>query len=193
MSGLRIVSSYFRRNRVVYLVGMGMVAAGSLLAAQIPSLLGRVTDSLRDGKLSSKEIAVYVGLIVLIGVVRVATGWGGRVLVHHKGRELTYRLRKELFEKWGTLSPSYYQRHSVGDMISHALSDVEVVREVVSQGLNQGVSGLAMLLGATYLMAVHVDWRLAWSTNQTAIPTISGSYWSYGPDYRRSHRGDSYC
>ena len=160
MSGLRIVSSYFRRNRVVYLVGMGMVAAGSLLAAQIPSLLGRVTDSLRDGKLSSKEIAVYVGLIVLIGVVRVATGWGGRVLVHHKGRELTYRLRKELFEKWGTLSPSYYQRHSVGDMISHALSDVEVVREVVSQGLNQGVSGLAMLLGATYLMAVHVDWRL---------------------------------
>ena len=160
MSGLRIVSSYFRRNWIIYSVGVSMVAAGSLFAAQIPSILGRVTDSLRDSKLGTTEMVAYVWLIVLIAVIRVATGWGGRVLVHHKGRELTYRLRKELFAKWGTLSPSYYHRHSVGDMISHALSDVEVVRELVSQGLNQGVSGLAMLLGATYLMAVHVDWRL---------------------------------
>ena len=160
MSGLRIVGSYFRTNWVIYVFGIGMVAFGSLLAAQIPSVLGRVTDCLRDGKLGMSEMARYVWLIVLIGVVRVATGWGGRVLVHHKGRELTYRLRKELFAKWGTLSPSYYHRHSVGDMISHALSDVEVVRELVSQGLNQGTSGMAMLLGASYLMAVHVDWRL---------------------------------
>ena len=160
MSGLRIVGSYFRTNWVIYVFGIGMVAFGSLLAAQIPSVLGRVTDCLRDGKLGMSEMAGYVWLIVLIGVVRVATGWGGRVLVHHKGRELTYRLRKELFAKWGTLSPSYYHRHSVGDMISHALSDVEVVRELVSQGLNQGTSGMAMLLGASYLMAVHVDWRL---------------------------------
>ena len=160
MSGLRIVSSYFRRNWIIYTVGVSMVAAGSLFAAQIPSILGHVTDSLRDSTLGTKEMFAYVWLIVLIAVIRVATGWGGRVLVHHKGRELTYRLRKELFAKWGTLSPSYYHRHSVGDMISHALSDVEVVRELVSQGLNQGASGMAMLLGATYLMAVHVDWRL---------------------------------
>jgi len=137
-----------------------MVAAGSLFATQIPRLIGSVTDSLRDGTLGTSEMAGYVGLIILIGVVRVGTGWGGRVIVHHKGRELTYNLRKQLFEKWGTLSPSYYHRHSVGDMISHALSDVEVVRELVSQGINQAVSGLAMLLGAAYLMAVHVDWRL---------------------------------
>ncbi len=160
MSGLRMVGSYIKQNWVVYSVGIGMVAAASFLAAQIPRLLGRVTDSLHYGTLGKLEIAGYVGLIVGISVVRVSTGWGGRILVHRKGRQLTYRLRKELFQKWGTLSPSYYHQHSVGDMISHALSDVEVVRELVSQGLNQGTSGLAMLLGATYLMVVHVDWRL---------------------------------
>ena len=56
MSGLRIVGSYFRTNWVIYLLGIAMVAAGSLLAAQIPSLLGRVTDSLRDGKLGMSEM-----------------------------------------------------------------------------------------------------------------------------------------
>ncbi len=160
MKGLRIVVSYIRLHWLFYLVGISMVAGGSLLAAQIPRLLGSFTDSLRDGRLGSSEMAGYAGLIVLIGLVRVSTGWGGRVLVHHKGRQLTYQLRQQLFEKWGTLSPSYYHRHSVGDMISHALSDVEVVRELVSQGINQAVSGLAMLLAAIYIMAMHVDWRL---------------------------------
>ncbi|MEI7694083.1 MAG: ABC transporter ATP-binding protein [Chlorobium sp.] len=160
MSGLRIVVSYIRRNWVVYTTGISLVAAGSIFAAQIPRILGRVTDSLRSGTLGTTEITGFVQLIVMIGLVRVSAAWCGRILVHRKGRQLTYRLRKELFEKWGTLSPSYYHRHSVGDMISHALSDVEVVRELVSQGINQGASGFAMLIGATWLMAVHVDWRL---------------------------------
>jgi len=77
MSGLRIVGSYFRTNWVIYVFGIGMVAFGSLLAAQIPSVLGRVTDCLREGKLGMSEMAGYVWLIVIIGVVRVATGWGG--------------------------------------------------------------------------------------------------------------------
>ena len=160
MTGLLIVGSYIRRNWVVYATGISLVAAGSLFAAQIPRLLGRVTDSLRNGTLGTSEIAGYVGLIIVIGVVRVSAAWCGRILVHRKGRQLTWQLRKELFEKWSTLSPSYYHSHSVGDMISHALSDVEVVRELVSQGINQGASGFAMLIGATWLMAVHVDWRL---------------------------------
>ncbi len=160
MRGLRIVGLHIRRHWFIYFVGIGMVAAASFLAAQIPRLLGIITDSLRDGTLGTTQMAKYVGLIIVIGVVRVVTGWGGRVLVHHKGRQLTYSLRKQLFEKWGTLSPSYYHRHSVGDMISHALSDVEVVRELVSQGINQAVSGLAMLLVAAWIMVTHVDWRL---------------------------------
>ena len=160
MSGLRIVASYIKLNWVAYTAGISMVAWGSIFATQIPRILGRVTDSLRSGMLGTAEITGFVQLIVMIGLVRVSAAWCGRILVHRKGRQLTYRLRKELFEKWGTLSPSYYHRHSVGDMISHALSDVEVVRELVSQGINQGASGFAMLIGATWLMAVHVDWRL---------------------------------
>jgi ATP-binding cassette subfamily B protein len=159
-SGWRIVGSYVRQNWPVYLVGTGLVALASLLAALVPRLIGRITDRLQHGGITTREMAVFVGLICLIGVVRVAAGWSGRIIVHRRGRILTYRLRKQLFEKWSTLSPAYYHRHSVGDMLSHALSDVEMVRDLVSQGFNMGFSGLAMLGGAICLMVVYVDWRL---------------------------------
>jgi ATP-binding cassette subfamily B protein len=150
-----------QRHWFVYLAGISMVASGSLFMALIPRLLGRFTDRLRQGNITADEIAGVVGTLVLISIIRVATGWVGRITVHRKGRILTYRLRRELFAKWGTLSPSYYHRHSVGDLLSHALSDVEVVRELTSMGINVSVSGLALLGTTLYLMAVHVDWRLS--------------------------------
>jgi ATP-binding cassette subfamily B protein len=150
-----------RRHWFSYLAGVTMVALASLFMALIPRLLGRFTDRLRSGQLSFTELAGIAGTLILISVIRVATGWSGRIIVHRKGRLLTYALRRELFEKWGSLSPSYYHRHSVGELLSHALSDVEVVRELTSMGINVSVSGLAMLATTIYLMAVHVDWRLS--------------------------------
>lgn len=160
-SGWGIVRTYLRRHWLVYLTGITLVAAGSLFMALIPRILGRFTDRLRQGSLSPEEIVTVVVTLIVISIARVATGWLGRITVHRKGRMLTYQLRSQLFSKWGTLSPGYYHRHSVGDLLSHALSDVEVVRELTSMGINVSVSGLAMLGTTLYLMAVHVDWRLS--------------------------------
>lgn len=100
-------------------------------------------------------------MIIVIGIIRVFAGWFGRILVHRHGRILTYKLRQELFQKWGTLSPAYYHRQSIGDLLSHALSDVEVVRELVTMGINVSIGGLSMLAAALYMMVIYMDWRLA--------------------------------
>jgi ATP-binding cassette subfamily B protein len=160
MSGWRIVRSYVCRHRLVYACAVILVAAGSLLSVAIPWLLGRFTDRLGQGSQSLSETAGYAGLIVLLGVARVLTGWSGRILAHRQGRILAYELRRDLFRKWGTLSPSYYHGHSTGELLSHALSDVDVVRDLLSMGVNMSTTGLTMLAAAVYMMSVHVDWRL---------------------------------
>jgi len=161
MSGWRMVRSYVYRNWPVYSLGVALVAAANVVAVLIPQLLGRFADRMQHGSLNVSEAASCAGLIIVFGIVRVCTGWTGRVLVHRKGRILSYELRRELFRKWGTLSPAYYHRHSTGELLSHALSDAEVVREVASMGVNMSTSGLSMLAAAFYMMAVHTHWRLA--------------------------------
>ena len=160
MSGWHIVRSYIARNWYVYLTGVSLTAASSLLAVRIPRLLGRFADTLQHGSLTRPGTAEIAGLIIAIGVARVTLAWTGRMLVHGKGRILTYDLRRDLLQKWGTLSASYYQRHSIGDLLSHALSDVDVVRELVSMGINVSSTGLSMLVCVLYMMTVHGDWRL---------------------------------
>jgi len=160
MSGWHIVRSYIARNWYVYLAGVSCTAAGSFLAVRIPRLLGRFADTMQHGSLSLSGVADIAKLIIMIGVARVTLAWTGRMLVHGKGRILTYNLRRDLLKKWGTLSASYYHRHSIGDLLSHALSDVDVVRELVSMGINVTSTGLSMLVCVLYMMAVHGDRRL---------------------------------
>lgn len=155
MQGLGIVISHVRKNSLVYSAGIGMVAGSSVLAAQIPRLLGQATDVLRSASPELADIAFFACMILVFGVLRVFTGWAGRVLVHMKGRELTYVLRKKLFETWCTLPPSYFHNHSTGDLISHALSDVDIIGDLVTLGFNMSISGLALLFGTFYLMVSH--------------------------------------
>ena len=160
ISGMHLVISHTRNNLGVYLAGVGMVAISSLLATQIPHLLGLVTDLLRSGKADARVIAGLAGAIFAVGSLRVFTGWAGRILVHYKGRKLTWRLRRELFSKWCALPPAYYHSQRTGDLISHALSDVDIIGDLMTLGLNQMANGVALLLGAVWLMAANTGWRL---------------------------------
>lgn len=160
MPGWHIVSSYIGRYWYVYLAGISCTAVSSFLAVKIPRQLGRFADTLQHGSLTLAGASEIAGLIILIGLARVILAWTGRMLVHGKGRILTYNLRRDLLQKWGTLSASYYHSHSIGDLLSHALSDVDVVRELVSMGINVSSTGLSMLVCMLYMMTTHGDWRL---------------------------------
>lgn len=184
MSGWNILWSYVYKHRFEYCFGVIFVAASSLLSVWIPRLLGGFADSLQNGTLNLSTASRFAWMIIVIGIIRVFMGWVGRVLIHRRGRILTYNLRQELFQKWQTLSPSYYHKHSIGDLLSHALSDVDVVRELVTMGINVSINGLFMLLAALYMMAVYVDWRLtlAGLGPLLAIPVIVRYF---GPKIRK--------
>ena len=55
---------------------------------------------------------------------------------------------------------SHYDQESAGRMISRITNDVESLNTLVSGGLNQLVSSLLILFGATVVMLI-LDWRLA--------------------------------
>ena len=149
MSGWRIVGAHIRAHRGIYSLGILLLVVSSLLNVWIPRIIGKFTDKLQQGNVDAGAIAFCAGLLVVIAFVRVFFVWTGRNLLHARGRVLTYNIRRDLYAKWGTLSPSYYHRHSIGDLLSHALSDVEVVRELMTMGAIVTIMGVSLLIAAT--------------------------------------------
>ena len=182
-SGWHLVGSYILQHWWIYLSAITLIVGSSRLAVWIPRLIGRFTDQLRAGSLSFHDAARFAEWMILASLFRVTTVWGGRVLINSHGRILVYKLRKELLAKWSTLSPSYFHRHSVGNLLSHALSDVEVVRQFASMGISQSVNCLSLLTAAFYMMAVHMNWRLA-LVGLVPLVAIPGIVRYFGPKIR---------
>jgi len=160
-SGWYLLWEHAAEHPFIYIICILSIATSSFLATIIPRIIGDFTDTFKSGKLDLK-VATHFSLLILgVATVRVILGWLGRLISAQHGRMINYKVRDKLFKKWETLPLSYYHEHSTGKLLSHALSDVQVVQQTATQGINITVSSVFMLSGALYVMLVHINWSLA--------------------------------
>ena len=94
------------------------------------------------------------------------------------GTQVTNDLRNNILSRLTTLSVDYYDRHSVGHLISRVGQDTGAMREFVSQ-LTSGFLAQIMVVGVTGAMLFSISWKMALWTLLPAPLVITGSlfYW----------------
>jgi len=160
-SGWHILGDYILSHLGVYGTAVLSIAGSSVLAAIIPQIIGRFADVYAKGALTFDRAEYFAIWVLIAGLCRVILGWLGRVLIAQHGRIITFHIREALFKKWETLTPAYYHGHSTGELLSHALSDVDVIRQVAAMGITTAISGVFMLSASVYFMVTRMHWQLA--------------------------------
>ncbi len=119
-------------------------------------------------------------VFALLGVYLIGatlSGINGR-LSSFIGTQVTNDLRNSILSRLTTLSVDYYDRHSVGHLISRVGQDVGAMRDFVSQ-LTSGFLAQIMVLCVTGAILFIMSWKLALFTLLPAPLVITGSlfYW----------------
>jgi ATP-binding cassette subfamily B protein len=151
---------------VYLLVQQAAVQVGPLLVAYA---IDHAIPAVRDGR-HGPLIAVacgYIGCGIASGVlqrtfIRTAARISQDVLVDLRGR---------IFRHAQTLSLDFHERYTSGRLIARATSDVESIRELLNDGLDELIE---VVLSAVYITALllFLDWKLGLLTMV-----------SYGPLY----------
>lgn len=115
----------------------------------IPDYLREFTDKLGAHVLTAKETIRYAGLITAVAFGTAFFRSISRMYLFRLSRQLEKKVRAELFAHWETLPAQYFNNQRVGDLMSHAVSDVGVTREVT-------MGGIFMLMEALVMIAVTV-------------------------------------
>ncbi|NEN85868.1 ABC transporter ATP-binding protein [Paenibacillus elgii] len=167
MENNNIFWSHIKRNRLPYLMGFALLSISSILQLIIPWLLGRFTDSLQTGALTYDQA-------VRFGVWMIAAGLGiaffrsvSRIYLFRLSRQLEMRVRGELFVHWEKLSAQYFNNQRIGDLMSHAISDVGVIREVTMQGYFNVMEAVFLIVVSVVAMTSSVN---LWLTLLTMLP-----------------------
>lgn len=125
----------FLENRYRILIGLAALLIVDVLQLFIPRVVKYAIDDLASGDITSTRLLSY-GLQILL----LALGIGGfryvwRHLLLGASRRIEKALRNRFFLHLQTLSPSYFYRTKIGDLMAHAINDIESIRMAMALGL----------------------------------------------------------
>ena len=78
------------------------------------------------------------------------------VIMIQLSQRITYKMRKQVFEKLTTLPVSYFDTHATGDIISHLSYDIDTINSTLSHDLIQIMTSIYTVVGSLVFM-----WRIS--------------------------------
>ncbi|MED1269208.1 ABC transporter transmembrane domain-containing protein [Bacillus mycoides] len=179
---------FFRQEKRAYIIGIIMLFGVALLELVAPRVLGIVVDEINSGTLTSEKLLNWVILLVVVGIMMYILRYLWRIMIFGSSLKLARQLRKNLYEHFTKMSPSFYQSRRTGDLMAHATNDIQAIQQTAGAGVLTLVDSLAVGGCVLVAMGFTISWKLTLlSLIPMPIVAISTNY--YGTLlHRRFHK-----
>lgn len=151
---LRRLISFMSHVKGWLLLALALSLISSLAQLAGPYLIGLIFDIL-DSSSTTKLSEVAQILIWLIGfyVLSVFLQYSLSILMIMIAQKVIVRMRAAVFEKFTTLSISYFDRYQIGDMLSRISYDIDTINTSLSADVVVLFSSFVTVISAFVIMA----------------------------------------
>ena len=155
---------------------LGAIAAliGAVLALLIPQVIRILIDGpLAEGDPS--QVWPAVAAIAALGVLEAVLIWARRSFVLTPGTHVEARMRQALYDRLQKLPVGFHDRWPSGQLLSRAVSDLNLIRRWLSFGIVLLVVNIVtILIGAVFLAII--SWPLALLFVVLSVPLWIAGY-----------------
>jgi ATP-binding cassette subfamily B multidrug efflux pump len=162
---------YLRRYALLYVVGVVFLYATVQLTVTIPGLIKNVVDEL-DGQ---RRIAVVYDnalwiSVAAVGIIVVRTL--SRITFFNPGRTIEFRVRNDMLARLLHMTPAFFRKWSIGDLMSRAGDDATFVRALVGFTPVMALNIVVSAVLAAWKM-LHTDVTL---TLLCVLPSLAATF-----------------
>lgn len=162
---MRKLADYVGRYKAAILLVVVFAVGGTVFSIVGPKILGKATTEIFAGlmgKVSGGEgidfgkVGAILGeVLALYGISCLLSFIQGYIMTGIS-QKMTYRLRKEIFEKINRMPMGYFDRMTHGEILSRITNDIDIL----GQSLNQSVAQLiasAVTIGGVLVMMLSIS------------------------------------
>ena len=156
-------------------IGMVLVVFDALLGLAGPSIIRRGVDQ----GIALDSTAGLGGASMLFLLTLVGGWFSFRALLLHTTRtsqRLLFALRVRVFAQLQRLGLDFYEAELAGRIMTRMTSDVQVLNQLLQQGLINALAAIITFLGSAAILFV-MNWRLAAFTLSVVVPLGFVSRW----------------
>jgi ABC-type multidrug transport system fused ATPase/permease subunit len=159
MKTLLRILPYYRKYRLLMLLGYAAVVGNAFFNLAVPRLIGIAVDE-GVGRQDVNQLILLSAGIVAASAMRGMCAFGQNYLGETAAQGGSYELRRALYAHVQQLSFSFHDQAQTGDLLTRSMSDVEQLKNFMGRGMLMIFNLLLLVVGvAIALMAMN--WKLA--------------------------------
>ncbi len=144
-------------KKIIFYAFIALVVAASATLA-IPQAIRRIVD-LGFSSVSIEFINLYFLALLGVAVILALATFARYYLVTWLGERVVTDIRREVFAKVLTLSPTFFEKNRSGDILSRLNTDTTVVQSVVGSTASVALRNVLTLVGGLIMM-LYTNWLL---------------------------------
>lgn len=147
------LGKYVLRQWHLFIPAVTFTLLSNQLSLLGPRYSGAALDAIEHvGGVNFPEVWSNVIKMIICYAVSALLSYILSVIMIHLSQKITYRMRKELFEKLNTLPVNYFDTHHTGDIISHLSYDIDTINSTLSHDLVQVMTSAYSVIGSLFFM-----------------------------------------
>ncbi|MEO0127439.1 MAG: ABC transporter ATP-binding protein [candidate division WOR-3 bacterium] len=153
MRELLALKKYFKKYFWQILIGVIALVIIDLLQLFVPRVLKLAIDALAQGRATPNLLGHYFFLIMVIAIGIAFGRFWWRYLLIGSARRIEKELREDFYNHLTTLDTSFFDTHKTGDLMAHAVNDINAIRMSIGFGLvilvdifALGIASLVMMI-----------------------------------------------
>lgn len=160
MTVFRDLFWFFRQEKKAYITGIIVLIIVAFLETIPPKVIGIMIDNIKEGTITKAVLIRWVAVLLVVAIALYVLRYWWRILIFGSAVKLSWQLRNELYAHFTKMSPSFYQRKRIGDLMAHATNDLQAIQQTAGIGILTLVDSLALGGFVLATMALTISWKL---------------------------------
>ncbi|OLS39168.1 ABC transporter transmembrane domain-containing protein [Bacillus sp. MRMR6] len=151
---------FFKQEKKSYISGIIILMFVALLQLVPPKVIGIIADHINDKTLTKPILFEWIGILALAGIGMYVLRYYWRIKIFGSSVKLSKLLRNRLYHHFTNMSPAFYQKRRVGDLMAHATNDLQAIQQTAGAGVLTLVDSLSTGGFVILTMAFTISWKL---------------------------------
>ncbi|WP_223588286.1 ABC transporter transmembrane domain-containing protein [Neobacillus bataviensis] len=151
---------FFKQEKKAYIFGIFLLMLVALLTLVPPKVIGIIADHIHDGTMTKGILLQWMLVLVGTGLSMYVLRYFWRIMIFGSSVKLSKILRDRLFQHFTKMSPAFYQKSRIGDLMAHATNDLQAIQQTAGAGVLTLVDSLSTGGFVIIAMAFTISWKL---------------------------------
>ena len=151
---------FFSERKKQYSIGIAALMIVALLQLAPPRIIGFIVDAVAKDTLTMQMLTRWMTILIVAGILMYVLRYIWRVMIFGSSVYLAREMRERLFTHFTRMSPSFYQRRRVGDLMAHATNDINAVQQTAGTGILTLFDSLSTGGFVILMMGFSISWKL---------------------------------